>query len=122
MKMKMKCVGAWVTPFVMISALLSLGNILLPNPVKLDTYFGNEICLLKDESAEEFAYRVQKELHRLIDVVNNKKDRPHPIKNQPLINIIIIMCYTTLQNILIIIFVLILIIIAVPISILLSYR
>lgn len=64
-----------VPPFFMI-AISSLGFTLLPRPVKLDTYFGEPLVLLQDETATDFTARVRKALQTLIDHTDNLPERP----------------------------------------------
>lgn len=59
----------WYIPAFVIGTIVSFGFFLIPYPVKLDTYFGEPILVLPNESSEDFAYRVQMSLQELINKV-----------------------------------------------------
>lgn len=88
-----------VLPIMMVLLLSSLGFFPLPAPVKMDTYFGEEIILRENETATEFAGRVKTELHALVDRVNGLPPRPFT-RRQPLYRGFLGL-FTFLQNIII---------------------
>jgi hypothetical protein len=56
-----------VMPIMLTTMLCSLGFLLLPRRVKLDTYIGEPITLKTDEEALDFARRIKSELQSLMN-------------------------------------------------------
>eukprot|EP01041_Mallomonas_annulata_P006889 gene6889-13967_t len=108
----------WKIPVAMLMALFSLGNILLPVPVKLDTFFGKELTLRDGETIESFTNRVKTELHRLMDEVQQMSDSSFPREQHHVLILIIVGIYTLLQNLVILSLVLGLIVIGAPLGLL----
>jgi 1-acyl-sn-glycerol-3-phosphate acyltransferase len=59
----------WLMPLMLTCMWISVGNKILPRPVKLDTYLGDAVVLREGESVESFAERVRATTQGLIDRV-----------------------------------------------------
>jgi hypothetical protein len=81
--------------------LFAPGMILLPVPVKLDTYFGEPLSIRQDESSEEFAVRVAKELKILMDTAEATPERPFPEGRRSVVWFIAVGIFTFIQNLII---------------------
>lgn len=63
---KLKDGEVWVLPILNTFNFFSLGFMILPNPIKMDTYFGDPVYYQPGEPAETLASRVKKSLQNLI--------------------------------------------------------
>lgn len=86
-------------PVMMVLLLFSLGFFPLPSPVKLDTFFGSELVLQDNETAQAFALRVKTELHSLIDRVNGLPERPR--RRQSAVYFLFLGVFTLAQNLIV---------------------
>lgn len=117
-----------ILPFMLTTIIISIGFIILPKRIKLDTYFGNPIILNKNESSEMFAKRIHNETQELINNIqfneNINKSNKVNINNKRLFNYIkvfILGIYTILQNIFITILLLLLIWLPFPLLLLFTF-
>jgi hypothetical protein len=62
-----------VMPAMMLTMLFSIGFVILPNPVKVETFLSPPMCIAGNESPEAFAERVRSTLQ---DLINNVESSP----------------------------------------------
>ena len=70
----------WYLPIYYSLMFLMLGFLIIPWPVKMDTYFGEPIYAKKGEKADRFAGRVKSSLQQLITETESLAERPFPMK------------------------------------------
>lgn len=95
---KIKSGGVLYVPLLLTMTFAQMGFVLLPLPVKLDTYFGEPIYPEPNDTAESFASRVKLQLQELIDRTEAlPNERMFTIRNR-YVRALVVGLITLLQN------------------------